>query len=111
MLISDRFFDIDGMPDEVWIGFSRQQEWDDFLKLNELATREDFIPHIGGEFVADTDHHLGFYFDPNSTSAAEVTLTDEQTVIDVLKRDPQGAAQAPGWFIPAVVERIVPTKK
>ncbi len=113
VLISDRFFDIDGMPDEVWIGFSRQEQWDDFLALNERATQGGFLPQIGGHLVADTDHHLGFYFDPNSTAAAEAVLVDEQTVIDVLKSDPQRAAQTsfPVWVIPASVEKIVPTKK
>jgi hypothetical protein len=113
VLISDRFFDIDAMRDAVWIGFNRQQQWDGFIAVNQRAPQEGFLPQIGGRLIADASHHLGFYFDPDSTGAAEAVLTDEQTVIDVLKRDPQGAAQTPffGWFIPASVEKIVSTKK
>jgi hypothetical protein len=113
VLISDRLADIDGVRDEVWIGFNRQQQWDDFIALNQRAPQEGFIPQIGGRLVADTDHHLGFYFDPDTTQAGEVTATGEQTILDALKRDPQGAAQTPffGWFVPASVEQIVPTEK
>src|SRR5438093_1284676 len=47
VLIGERT-DVDGIPDEVWIGFSRTQEWDDFLALNQRAPGERILPFIGG---------------------------------------------------------------
>lgn len=106
VLISDRLFNIDGVSDELWIGFNRQQDWDRFVALNQ-----EMESHwIGGHLIADPHHHLGFYFDPNTTSAAEVTAETQQTIIDALKRNPQFfAEELPGWDIPAIVEKIVPT--
>jgi hypothetical protein len=101
--------DTDGVHDEVWIGFSQKQQWDDFLALNQRAPGEHILPFIGSHVVADTTHHLGFYFDPNITEAGETVATEVQTSIDRLKQDPLGAEQTPfrASFIPAVVVRIV----
>jgi hypothetical protein len=110
VLISDRFDDIDGVHDEVWIGFNTQQAWDQLVALNQ-----DVSPlspgWIGGHLIADPRHHLGFYFDPNTTDSGEVTSETQQTSIDGLKRTPQFSAdnQPQEWEIPAVVEKIVPT--
>jgi len=70
------------------------------------------LPFISEKVVADLGHHLGFYFNPNTTVASESVTTDSETNIDFLKRDPQGAEHSLFCCaIPAVVDKIVPTTK
>jgi hypothetical protein len=109
VLITDGPLDIDGVHDEIWIGFNRQR-WADFLAFRERSLEDGSGGRIGGHLVADPNHHLGFYFDPDTTSAAENSAETNQTAIDLLKRDPAQAEQlqSGGWLVPAIIVRIVP---
>jgi hypothetical protein len=107
VLISDGLLDFDGIRDELWIGFDRPDEWAAFLALHDRMPDSGWI---GGRVVADDAHALGFYFDPATTSSAEVTAEGLQTALDGLKRAPSAAAEAPhNWYVASIVEKIVPS--
>ncbi len=108
VLISDRGRSNDLVIDRIWIGFHSQQEFQNFLALNQRFPRGGFW--IGGKVVARANLPLGFYFDPNTTGAAEVTIEAIQTTLDQIKADPnEFAKNIPGrWVVSATVERIVP---
>jgi hypothetical protein len=107
VLISDRGFSVDGVLDQIWIGFDDQDEWETFL---ELHARLSNGARVGGRLVADASAPLGFYFDPKTTRGAEVVAEGLEATLDFLKADPIGAEDTPfgAWFVPAVVEQIVP---
>ena len=83
---------------------------EDVLALRALSLKDGGGGWIGGHLVADPNHHLGFYFDPDTTSAAESSAETNQTGIDLLKRDPALAeqSQSGGWLVSAIIVRIVP---
>src|SRR5262249_18749249 len=83
VLISDRGFDHDGKIDYIWIGFNSQAEWQNFLALRQKFPRGGFW--IGGRVVVTSSNAVGFYFDPASASAAEVTAEGIQTSLDGIK--------------------------
>jgi hypothetical protein len=101
--------DIDGVQDEIWIGFYGQQQWKDFLAFRELS-KDSGGGRIGGHLIGDPNHHLGFYFDPTTTIAAENSAETNQTSIDLIKHNPAQAeqSQSGGWLVPAIIVRIVP---
>ena len=110
VLISDRefFLNRDGVPDQIWIGFNRAVEFQAFLALH--AKHGDKLGfNIGGRVIADVTAPLGFYFDPNTTLAAEVFAEASNTTLDQMKLDPaQFALNVPGlWNVPAVVEKVI----
>jgi hypothetical protein len=108
VLISDRWSDQDGQRDEIWIGFNDQAEWDGFLRLHDREESSGIVPFIGGHVIADSAHHLGFYFDPNTTTSGEVVTTDQQTFLDEIKADPTVAQNTPFRvsYVIAAVEEI-----
>jgi len=110
VLITDGPLDIDGIHDEIWIGFNGQQQWADFLAFREQSLKDGGGGWIGGHLVADPDHHLGFYFDADTTFTAENTAETNQTGIDLLKRNPAQAEQlqSGSWVVGAIIVRIVP---
>ncbi len=108
VLISDRSRSNDPVIDRIWIGFHSQQAFQEFLGLNQKFPGGGFW--IGGKVVAQPSLPLGFYFDPDTTEAAEVTIEAIQTTLDQMKANPnEFAKNVPGrWVVPASVERIVP---
>ena len=110
VLISDRdfFLSQDGVIDQIWIGFNRANEFQLFLDLH--AKHGDVTGFsIGGRVIADGTAPLDFYFDPNTTVAAEVFAGATNTTLDQMKLDPaQFALNEPGlWNVPAVVEKVI----
>ena len=106
VLISDRGFDNDGKIDFIWVGFNSQTAWQNFLALHQNIPAPGGF-WIGGIVVATSANAVGFYFDPNSTSSAEITAEVIQTSLDQIKSNPaQFAKNVPGrWVILAVVEQ------
>ncbi len=53
---------------------------------------------------------LGFYFDPQTTYAAEVTIEAIQTTVDQIRANPVEFAKNPlgSWVIPARLVRTAP---
>ena len=63
---------------------------------------------IGGRVVVDAENPLGFYFDPNTTVAAEITAEGEQTSLGAIKQNPTYfAGFSWNWYVPAVTERVL----
>ena len=110
VLISDRDFSVnrDGAIDQIWIGFNRADQFATFLALR-TKHGDKLKFNIGGRVVADVTAPLGFYFDPNTTLAAEVFAEATMTTLDQMKLDPaQFALNEPGlWNVPAVVEKVI----
>jgi hypothetical protein len=106
VLISDRGFDQDGKIDYIWIGFNSQAEWQNFLVLRQKFPRGGFW--IGGRVVVTSSNAVGFYFDPVSTFAGEVTAEGIQTTLDGIKSNPTEFAKNPlgGWVVQAIVEQV-----
>lgn len=110
VLVTDRNGSVDGKVDGLWVGFDDPDEWNELLRL---SGRPGSTPWIVGRVVADTDQPLGFYLDPSTTQAAEVTIETIQTSIDLIKGNPSFHADNPPpfgghWAISGPVERVVP---
>jgi hypothetical protein len=107
VLVSDCGHDTDGIIDYLWIGFNSNDNWQGFLNLNALYPAEGFW--ICGQVMVLSSQPLGFYFNPDTTDAAEITIETIQTTIDQIKSDPARYAEGPitTWCIPATVEQIL----
>jgi hypothetical protein len=102
VLISDCGTDIDGVIDYLWVGFNSNTNWQGFLNLYA----QDGGCWICGQVVVLPSQPLGFYLDPDTTYAAEVTIETDETSIDLIKRNP--AYYAGGtWCLANKVEQIL----
>ena len=109
VLGSDRGRSNDEVVDQLWVGFNRHEQWNSYLQLKARLEAEGVVPFVGGRVVADPNHPLGFYFDPDTTAAAEVTSETVQITLEGLRNDPEGSAAAGHpWFVGLVAERVVP---
>jgi hypothetical protein len=107
VLVSDREASLDGVIDQLWVGFSGRESWDHFLSLRERLAPFG-APWICGVVVADPRRVLGFYLDPATTVGAEIVATGLQIPLDMLKLDPGRHADR-AWCLAGVsVERIEP---
>ena len=101
VLISDRGFDKDGTVDYVWVGFNSAMELQKFLAGPAL---------VGGQVVTPANNSLNFYFDPNTTTSAEIAIPEEVTLIDNLKADPSAVNLLNGthnWLVHNTVEQVL----
>jgi hypothetical protein len=107
VLVSDCGYDSDGIIDYLWIGFDSNDKWQGFLNLNAQYPAEGYW--ICGQVMVLSSQPLSFYFNPNTTSAAEITVEAIQTTIDQIKSDPAKYAEGPitTWCIPAKVEQTL----
>ncbi len=101
VLISDRGLDSDGILDQIWIGFNSASNWQDFLALHQQHPNGGWI---GGVVVVEPRNPLGFYFDPNTVKAAEITAEMIQTSLDAIKKNPAHFANA-RWVVVPVTEQ------
>jgi hypothetical protein len=109
VLVSDRGRSVDEVLDQLWLGFSRPEEWSHYIEERDRLAAEGTVPFVGGTVIADSKRPLGFYFDPATTSAAEVTAETFQTSLEALRSAPEAVAAAGHrWFVPLVEERAVP---
>jgi hypothetical protein len=108
VLVSDCGYDHDDIIDYLWIGFSSNTKWEGFLNLNARCPAGGYF--ICGQVMALPSQPLGFYFNPDTTGTAEVTIPESVTSIDAIKSDPAKYAEGPrpfglAWCISAKVER------
>jgi hypothetical protein len=102
VLGSDCGSDIDGVIDYMWVGFNSNTNWQEFLNL--------YAKNVGcwicGQVVVLPSQPLGFYFNPDTTAAAEVTIETDETSIDLIKRNP--AYYAGGqWCVGIKIEQTL----
>jgi len=111
-LISDRLASVDTSIDQLWVGFDDWEAWAALVAFDEERRQGTgpVAPWVGGHVVASARHPLGFYFDPATTSAAQIVAETLETALDALKRNPEVAERdQPGrWMVAATVERLVP---
>lgn len=109
VLGSDRGQSNDDRIDQLWIGFGRRESWDGYLRVRDELAPDGIHPWICGGVVADPNEPLGFYFDPMTTSAAEVTAETFQISLDGLKRYAEGSGDdPPQWCVTFFAEQVVP---
>lgn len=109
VLGSDRGQSNDAQLDQLWIGFGRRESWEAYLSVRDRLAPEGVRPWICGRVVADANEPLGFYFDPMTTTAAEVTAETFQISLDGLKSSPEGAEDGlPRWCVTFFPEQVVP---
>jgi len=102
--------DSDHVPDHLWIGFNDSGRWQHFEDLRSKHGDSGAF-WIGGHVVVSVESSVGFYFDPATTVAGEITAEGQQTTLDFIKADPAtfantGVGNAVVWYVPAVVEQI-----
>jgi hypothetical protein len=104
VLISDRGSDSDGILDFLWIGFNSPTKWQAFLVLHQQSPNAGWIC---GRVVVDPKNPPGFYFDPETTGAAEATVEAIQTTLDFIKANPSSFAESGyGWCVTPITESI-----
>src|SRR5437016_6209610 len=81
-LIGEGGTDHDGIKDYLWVGFSSAVTWKDFQDVSQKGGWVD------GKIVVAPGTPLGFYFDPQTTDAGEITIEACQTDIDSIKANP-----------------------
>jgi hypothetical protein len=94
----------------LWVGFNSSATWQQFLSLRSQHGNNGGF-WIGGHVVPDGTAPLGFFFDPSTTQAAEVTAEGAQTTLGFIKADPNHFATAGFgnpilWYVPAVIQQV-----
>lgn len=108
VLGSDRGRSNDDRFDRLWIGFGRRESWDRYLRLRDQFAPDGAQPWICGHVVVDDGEPLGFYFNPATTDAAEITAETFQISLDGLKRDSNRPATAGYACVTFFAEEVVP---
>lgn len=105
VLISDRNFNKDGILDYLWIGFNSTTAWQNFQNEVQQFPQGGFM--IGGVVVPSSRTAVNFYFDPNTTITAEISIPEISTLLDGLKVDPTVTPQfSKTWMIPVTIEQV-----
>ena len=108
-LVSDRDAGTGKAVNQLWVGFASADGWEAFVSALRHARATNALPFVGGLVVADAGHPLGFYFDPATTTGAEVVAEGFDIPLGTIARNP-AAAQAAGhiWYVAATVEQTIP---
>lgn len=108
-LVSDRDVAGSSAVNQLWVGFAGADGWEAFVSALRHARATNALPFVGGLVVADAGHPLGFYFDPATTTGAEVVAEGFDIPLGTIARNP-AAAQAAGhiWYVAATVEQAIP---
>jgi len=108
VLGSDRGQSNDAQLDQLWIGFGRGESWDAYVRVRDQLAPDGLRPWICGQVVDDEGEPLGFYFDPATTEAAEVTAETFQISLDGLKNGSGSAGSSGHWCVTFFAEEVVP---
>ena len=112
VLVRDPIRNADGSVDELWIGFNDEAKWQGLVGLADRLG-EGSAPYVSGRVLVDEALPLAFYFDPNTTDAAEIVAEGRQTSIHAIKTNPaEFAANEPvgHWAVAGLIERLVPSR-
>lgn len=94
----------DAKPIYTWIGFNSETNWHQYLAAVQQANEDGGTAiQIGGPVISDPANPLGFYFDPNGTVVAQVTLPIARTSLGYLEQNPACFSTEPMrgfvWFV------------
>lgn len=103
VLISAPGASTDGPRLFLWIGFNSPVKWQNFLNLNRNMPNSGLI---GGRVVVDSSAPLGFYFDPSTTSSAEIVAETFTTSLSQISANPTQYTVYDRWYVTSTVEAI-----